>query len=88
VAVPGVDREPLPLPDGGFNAVYNHMLFNMALTTARLETLSGEVHRALRPGGLHIYTAQHAGDAHYGAGTSHGDSMFETTRNFYRLLSA
>ena len=53
------------------------MLFNMALTTAELETLSGEVHRALRPGGLHLYTVRHTGDAHYGAGTSHGDSMFE-----------
>jgi SAM-dependent methyltransferase len=70
-------REPLPLPDGGFDAAYSHMLFNMALTTTELETLSGEVHRALRPGGLHIYTVRHTGDAHYGAGTSHGDSMFE-----------
>lgn len=70
-------REPLPLADGSFDAVYSHMLFNMALTTAQLETLSGEVHRVLRPGGLHIYTVRHTGDAHYGAGTSHGDSMFE-----------
>jgi SAM-dependent methyltransferase len=69
-------RESLPLPDRGFDAVYSHMLFNMALTTAQLETLSGEVHRVLRPGGLHIYTVRHTGDAHYGAGTSHGDSMF------------
>lgn len=69
-------REPLPLSDHGFDAVYSHMLFNMALTTAQLETLSGEVHRVLRPGGLHIYTVRHTGDAHCGAGTSHGDSMF------------
>lgn len=69
-------REPLPLPDRGFGAVYSHMLFNMALTTAQLETLSGEVHRVLRPGGLHIYTVRHTGGAHYGAGISHGDSMF------------
>lgn len=70
-------REPLPLPEGGFDAVYSHMLFNMALTTAELETLSGEVHRVLRPGRLHVYTVRHTGDAHYGAGTSHGDSMFQ-----------
>lgn len=70
-------REPLPVPDGGFDAAYSHMLFNMALTIAELETLSGEVHRALRPGGLHVYTVRHTGDAHYGAGTSHGDSTFE-----------
>ena len=70
-------REPLPLPGGGFDAVYSHMLFNMALTTAELETLSSEVHRVLRPGGLHVYTVRHTGDAHHGAGTSHGDGMFE-----------
>jgi SAM-dependent methyltransferase len=70
-------REPLPLPGGGFDAVYSHMLFTMALTTAELQALSGEVHRVLRPGGLHVYTVRHIGDAHYGAGTSHGDSMFE-----------
>jgi len=31
----------------------------------------------VRPGGLHVYTVRHTGDAHYGAGTSFGDSMFE-----------
>ena len=31
----------------------------------------------VRPGGLHVYTVRHTGDAHYGAGASHGDSMFE-----------
>jgi SAM-dependent methyltransferase len=70
-------REPLPLPGGGFDAVYSHMLFNMALATAGLEMLSSEVHRVLRPGGLHVYTVRHTGDAHYGAGTRHGDNMFE-----------
>jgi SAM-dependent methyltransferase len=70
-------RQPLPLRDGGFDAVYSHMLFTMALTTAELEALTGELHRVLRPGGLHVYTVRHTGDAHYGAGTSHGDDMFE-----------
>ncbi len=31
----------------------------------------------LRPGGLHVYTVRHTGDAHYGDGTSYGDGMFE-----------
>jgi SAM-dependent methyltransferase len=66
-----------PLPGGGFDAVYSHMLFNMALTAAELEKLSGEVHRVLRPGGLHVYIVRHTGDAHYGVGTGHGDGMFE-----------
>jgi SAM-dependent methyltransferase len=70
-------RDPLPLPDASFDAVFSHMLFNMALSTLELDALTAEVLRVLRPGGLHIYTVRHAGDAHYGAGISHGDAMFE-----------
>jgi SAM-dependent methyltransferase len=70
-------RRPLPIPDAAVDAVYSHMLFTMALTTAELESLSGEVARVLRPGGLHVYTVRHTGDAHFGAGTDHGDGMWE-----------
>lgn len=70
-------REPLPLPDSSTDAVYSHMLFNMALKIPQLERLSAEIHRVLRPGGLHVYTVRHIGDAHYRAGTEHGDNMFE-----------
>ncbi len=70
-------REPLPLPDASVDAVFSHMLFNMALTTAELDALTAEVRRVLRTGGLHIYTVRHTGDAHYGAGNDHGDNMFE-----------
>jgi SAM-dependent methyltransferase len=70
-------REPLPLPDAGMDAVYSHMLFNMALTTTELDHLTAEVRRVLRPGGLHVYTVRHTGDAHYDAGTDRGDGMFE-----------
>ena len=70
-------RRPLPFPDSSFDACYSHMLFTMALTTAELEALSGEVHRVLRPGGLCVYTVRHVGDAHYGAGTDLGDNLYE-----------
>jgi SAM-dependent methyltransferase len=70
-------RRPLPVPDAGVDAVYSHMLFTMALTTAELESLSGEVARVLRPGALHVYTVRHTGDAHFGAGVDHGDGMWE-----------
>ena len=70
-------HDPLPLPDSAVDAVYSHMLFNMALSTVDLERLSAEVHRVLRPGGLHVYTVRHTGDADYGAGVPHGDDMFE-----------
>lgn len=74
----GDAREPLPLPDGSMDAVYSHMLFNMALSTPQLQRLSGEIHRVLRPGGLHVYTVRHVGDAHYGEGEPHGDDRFES----------
>lgn len=71
-------RQPLPLPDASVDAVYSHMLFSMALTTAELEALAGEVRRVLRPGGVHVYTVRHTGDAHYGVGIAHGDDRYES----------
>lgn len=73
----GDAREPLPLPDASMDAVYSHMLFNMALSTPQLQRLATEIHRVLRPGGWHVYTVRHIGDAHYGEATPHGDNMFE-----------
>lgn len=70
-------RRPLPLPDASVDAVYSHMLLNMALTTRELERLAAEIRRVLRRGGLHVYTVRHTGDAHHGAGTALGDDMFE-----------
>ena len=70
-------REPLPWPDSTFDAIYSHMLFNMALGSRELEALADEVRRLLRPDGLHVYTVRHVGDAHFGTGIAHGDCMFE-----------
>lgn len=70
-------RKALPFPDDSFDASYSHMLFCMALTTAELEHLAGELRRVIRPGGLIVYTVRHTADAHYGAGTPRGDDMFE-----------
>ena len=71
-------RTPLPLPDASVDAVFSHMLFCMALSTAELVALSAEVARVLRPGGVHVYTVRHAGDAHFGVGTAHGDDRYES----------
>jgi len=70
-------REPLPFAGESFDAVYSHMLFNMALTSKELEGLAAEVHRVLRPNGVHVYTVRHVGDKHYGTGIPHGDDMYE-----------
>ena len=70
-------RRPLALEDASFDACYSHMLFSMALTTLELEALAAEVQRVVRPGGLVVYTVRNTSDAHFGAGTDHGDGMFE-----------
>lgn len=70
-------REPLPLPDASVDAVFAHMLLCMALSTKEIHALVGEVRRVLRPGGVFVYTVRHTGDAHHGAGTAHGDDIFE-----------
>ncbi|MEU6554297.1 class I SAM-dependent methyltransferase [Streptomyces sp. NPDC046915] len=70
-------RDPLRLPDASVDAVFAHMLLCMALSTKEIHALVGEVRRVLRPGGVFVYTVRHTGDAHYGAGTPHGDDVFE-----------
>ncbi|MFF3786975.1 class I SAM-dependent methyltransferase [Streptomyces sp. NPDC001933] len=70
-------REPLPLPDSSIDAVFAHMLLCMALSTQEIHALAGEIRRVLRPGGVLVYTVRHTGDAHYGAGTAHGDNIYE-----------
>jgi SAM-dependent methyltransferase len=70
-------REPLPLPDAPVDVVFAHMLLCMALSNKELHTLVGEVHRVLRPGGTFVCTVRHTGNAHYGAGTGHGDDIWE-----------
>ncbi|MFI8388544.1 class I SAM-dependent methyltransferase [Streptomyces sp. NPDC085540] len=70
-------REPLPLRDASVDAVFAHMLLCMALSTQEIHALVAEVRRVLRPGGVFVYTVRHTGDAHYQAGTGHGDDIWE-----------
>ncbi|MER5471083.1 methyltransferase domain-containing protein [Streptomyces sp. NPDC002685] len=69
-------RDPLPLPDASVDAVYAHLLLCMALSTKEIHAVVGEISRVLRPGSVFVYTVRHTGDAHYGAGTPHGDDVF------------
>ena len=70
-------RDPLPLPDASVDAVFAHMLLCMALSTREIRAAVQEVRRVLRPGGTFVYTVRHTGDAHFGAGTAHGDDIYE-----------
>lgn len=70
-------RERLPFADEYFDACYSHMLYCMAFTTTELGSLSEEVRRVLKPGGLNIYTARHTGDPDYRTGIHRGEDMYE-----------
>ncbi|GAA1227281.1 class I SAM-dependent methyltransferase [Prauserella halophila] len=70
-------RDPLPFPDASVDGVFAHMLLCMALSTQEIRSVVAEIERVLRPGATLIYTVRHTGDAHYGAGTSHGDDIYE-----------
>ena len=70
-------RRPLPFEANTFDTCFSHMLYCMALTTAELETLSEEIRRVLKPGGLNLYTARNTHDPDYGAGIHRGNDMFE-----------
>ena len=75
-------RKPLPFSDETFDACYSHMLFCMALTTAELEFLSGEIRRVLKPGGLSVYTVRNTADAHCRTGVHRGEEMWEIGGGF------
>lgn len=70
-------RDPLPLAAGSVDGAFAHMLLSMALTTAAIRAAVTELRRVLRPGGTFVYTVRHTGDAHHGAGTAHGDDIWE-----------
>lgn len=70
-------REPMPVEREAFDAVFAHMALCMALSTKHIHALVNEVRRVLRPGGTFIYTVRRTADAHYGAGSPHGDDIFE-----------
>ncbi len=75
-------RKPLPFADETFDACYSHMLFCMALTTAELEFLSGEIRRVLKPGGLCVYTVRNIADAYHRTGVHRGEEMWEIGGGF------
>ena len=71
-------RKSLPFKDESFDVCFSHMLYCMAFTTRELKSLSNELHRVLKPGGINIYTVRHIGDADYKTGTHIGEDLYET----------
>jgi SAM-dependent methyltransferase len=70
-------RNPLPFPDGSFDACYSHMLLCMELSTVELRFLLGEIRRVLKPGGIALYSVRNTFDKHFGTGTHKSEGMYE-----------
>lgn len=75
-------REPLPFPDGSFDAVFSHMFFTMELSEDEVARILGECRRVLRPGGLNIYSVRNDHDPHYGKFEQRGKDMWRNPMGF------
>jgi SAM-dependent methyltransferase len=70
-------RQPLPFPDGSFDACYSHMLLCMELSTAEIAFLLGEIRRVLRPDGFALYSVRSSLDKHYRTGTHLHEEIYK-----------
>ena len=59
---------PLPFPDGYFDAVYSHMLFNMRFSEDQLHFIFSEIRRVLKLKGLNFFSVRNHNDNSYGKG--------------------
>jgi ubiquinone/menaquinone biosynthesis C-methylase UbiE len=80
-------RQSLPFDDESFDGCYSHMLYNMALTTGELESLSEEIRRVLKPSGINIYTVRNTSDRHYRTGIHRGEDMYEVNGFVVHFIS-
>ncbi len=75
-------REGIPVEDGAVDGVFSHMFFTMHLNEKELSHIFHECLRALRSGGLNIYSVRNINDPHYGEGVHHGEDMWENSLKF------
>jgi SAM-dependent methyltransferase len=61
----------------GADAVYSNMFFNMDFTEVEHRELMEAIHRVLRKGGLHLYSARSTSDPWYGRGKRVGPDTFD-----------
>ena len=58
----------LPFPEGYFDAVYSHMLFNMRFSEDQLHFMFSEIRRVLKLKGLNFFSVRNHNDKWYGKG--------------------
>ena len=81
-------REPLPYPDGSFDACYSHMLFCMALTEAELRSSLGRSCACCGPAACASTPPARRDDPDFGKGTHHGEGLYESGGFIVHFFSA
>jgi len=72
-----VKKTPLPFPDGYFDAVYSHMLFNMRFSLEDLHFIFSEIRRVLKPKGLNFFSVRNHNDKSYGKGIEVDQGIYD-----------
>jgi ubiquinone/menaquinone biosynthesis C-methylase UbiE len=80
-------REGLRLDDESIPCCYSHMFFCMAFSASEIRSMTREVWRVLKAGGLHVYTARTMEDPHYGRGTHRGEDLYQFNRYIVHFFS-
>ncbi|GAC1441514.1 MAG: class I SAM-dependent methyltransferase [Vulcanimicrobiaceae bacterium] len=80
-------RTALPLADASVDAVYAHMLFNMALLDDEIAALLDESHRVLREGGVLVFTVRSTTDPDADCGTALSAFLRDVEGDIIRFFS-
>ena len=77
-------KNPLPFPDGNFNAVYSHMLLNMKFSLDDLHFIFSEIRRVLKPKSLKIFSVRNHNDKSYTKGRKTDKGIYDI--NAFNIL--
>jgi SAM-dependent methyltransferase len=61
-------KHQLTYPNGYFDTVYSHMLFNMRFSLEELHFLFSEIRRVVKPRGFNFFSVRNQNDNSYGTG--------------------
>ena len=70
-------NNPLPFPDGYFDAVYSHIFLNMRFSFDDLHFIFSEISRVLKSRGLNFFSVRNHNDKSYGKGVEVDKGIFE-----------
>ena len=70
-------KNPLPFPNGYFDAVYSHMLLNMRFSFSQLHFIFSEIRRVLKHKGFNFFSVRNRNDKSYGEGLEIENGIYD-----------